>query len=200
MEDDKLIIEKILSGKKESFNILVDRYQRLVAHIVFRLIPSLVDREEVCQEIFIKVYQHLSMFKFNSKLSTWIGRIAFNTCMNHLRKEKVPLLEDLFTFPGDNSENQKKMEQSEIMHADGVSPETYSEQEERQQKIQASIAALPVPYRLIVTMFHLDELSYQEIAEITGLPEGTIKSHLFRGRKLLKDKLVAEYRGEEIWT
>jgi RNA polymerase sigma factor (sigma-70 family) len=200
VEDDKRIIEKILNGKTSTFRILVERYQRLVAHIVFRMVPNPVEQEEIAQEVFIKVYQYLATFKFNSRLSTWIGRIAFNTCMNHLRKEKIPLFEDLFTFPGDNRNTWKDRDHSEVLHEDRSDPAIHVEQEERQKKVQAGIAALPVPYRLIITLFHLEELSYLEIAEITGLPEGTIKSHLFRGRKLLKEKLIAEYTGDEIWT
>jgi len=197
--NDNLIIEEILSGKTDLFRILIDRYQRLVAHIVFRLIPNPTDREEMCQEIFIKVYQHLATFKFNSKLSTWIGRIAFNTCMNQLRKEKNSLFADLY-FSDDEKKDQSGGEIQFHSQITQSQPDTASEKADRNHKIQECIAQLPSPYRLILTMFHLDELSYQEIAEITGLTEGTIKSHLFRGRKLLKEKLVFEFKGEEIWT
>jgi RNA polymerase sigma factor (sigma-70 family) len=199
VDDDKLIIEEILGGKTDSFRILIDRYQRLVAHIVFRLIPNLSDREEICQEIFIKVYQNLSTFKFNSKLSTWIGRIAFNACMNQLRKEKIALFDDL-RFTGGEDNIKQDHEILAAIRSGQKSPDTDTEKHDRSRIIQECIAELPAPYRLIITMFHLDELSYQEIAGITGLPEGTIKSHLFRARKMLKENLVVVLKGEEIWS
>ncbi len=199
VDDDKLIIEEILGGKTDSFQILLEHYQRLVAHIVFKLIPNQSEREEICQDIFIKVYQHLSTFKYNSKLSTWIGRIAFNTCMNHLRKEKMALFDDFYTSI-DEDNNRYNTQPLDNVQIDQIRPDTFSENEEISRIIQEFVAELPMPYRLIITLFHLDELSYQEIADITGLPEGTIKSHLFRGRRLLKEKLVTEFKGEEIWT
>ena len=199
VDDDKLIIEEILGGATDSFRILVERYQRLVVHIVFRLIPNPADREEICQEIFIKVYQHLATFKFSSKMSTWIGRIAFNTSMNHLRKEKMTLFDDCSSAV-DKDHDRYTNHGPDNFQPDQIKPDTFSENEERYRIVQECVAGLPAPYRLIITLFHLDELSYQEIAAITGQPEGTIKSHLFRGRRLLKEKLVTEFRGEEIWT
>ncbi len=199
VDDDKLIIEEILGGATNSFRILVERYQRLVVHIVFRLIPNPADREEICQEIFIKVYQHLATFKFSSKLSTWIGRIAFNTTMNHLRKEKMTLFDD-FSSSIDKEHDRCTNLGPDNFQPGQIKPDTFSENEEKYRIVQERVADLPAPYRLIITLFHLDELSYQEIAAITALPEGTIKSHLFRGRRLLKEKLVTEFKGEEIWT
>jgi RNA polymerase sigma-70 factor (ECF subfamily) len=197
VDEDKQIVEKILSGDAGLFGKLVDKYQRLVAHIVFRLISNPAEREEICQEIFIKVYQHLSTFKFNSKMSTWIGRIAFNTSMNHLRKEKLTLFDDFYNCAG---LEERRQVQPDKLPVDQISPDLLSENEELHRIIQESVSELPAQYRLIITLFHLDELSYQEIAAITGLAEGTIKSHLFRGRRLLKEKLITEFKGEEIWS
>jgi RNA polymerase sigma factor (sigma-70 family) len=199
VDDDHLLVAKILKGKTDMFRILIDRYQRLVAHIVFRYLPNTTDREEICQEVFIKVFQNLSTFKFNSKISTWIGRIALNTCLNHMRKTKITLFDDLqdmraaggFLSSAGQADHTSSLPEP---------PDVHVEYSERSAKIQECIAQLPAPYRLIISLFHLDEMSLQEIAEITGIPEGTIKSHLFRGRKLLKVKLIAEYEGEEIWT
>lgn len=179
--------------------MLVERYQRLVVHVVFRLIPNPADREEICQEIFIKVYQHLATFKYDAKMSTWIGRIAFNTSMNHLRKEKMTLFDDSH-ISTDQESDRPHGQYTDGLQVDQIRPDVFAENEEIYQKLQDCIGRLPAPYRLIITLFHLDELSYQEIGVITGLPEGTIKSHLFRGRRLLKEKLMAEFKGEEIWS
>ena len=95
MTDQKLLVDRILAGDQSAFKTLINQYQRLVTHFVFRMIPSAADREDICQEVFMKAYQHLERFRFDSSLSTWIGRIAYNTCLNFLEKKKLPLYDDL---------------------------------------------------------------------------------------------------------
>ena len=88
MDTDQEIINRILDGDTNSFRQLVENYQRLVFHIVFRMIQNQTDCEEIAQDVFIKAYQNLSNFKFESKFSTWIGKITYNTCINFLQKKK----------------------------------------------------------------------------------------------------------------
>ena len=94
MSDTKRLIDKILAGDNNAFKSLIEEYQRLVSHIVFRMINREADREDICQDIFIKVFQNLAEFKFESKLSTWIAKIAYNRCINFLEKKRIPLLDD----------------------------------------------------------------------------------------------------------
>ena len=89
MTDQKTLVDNILAGDQNAFKTLIGQYQRLVTHFVFRMVPSQADREDICQEVFVKIYQHLDRFRFDSSLSTWIGRIAYNTCLNHLEKKKL---------------------------------------------------------------------------------------------------------------
>jgi len=97
MVEQKELVEQILAGDKNAFRLLIDRYRRLVSHVVFRMIPPGPDREDMCQEVFVKVYQNLNRFRFDAKLSTWIARIAYNNCLNFLEKKKLPLYDDLST-------------------------------------------------------------------------------------------------------
>jgi len=127
-------------------------------------------------------------FKFESKLSTWIARIAYNRCINYLEKKKTPLVDDL--SPAE--------EFIETQPDDSFMPDTFTEHQDRSFRLQMEIKKLPVQFRTILTLFHLDELKYNEIAEIMGLPEGTVKSYLFRARKLLKEKLMSKYKPEEL--
>ena len=95
MTDTKLQIERILSGDQTAFRTLVEEYQRLVSHIVFRMVATKEDREDICQDVFMRIYQNLSDFRSESKLSTWIASIAYNACLNHLEKRKLVPLEEL---------------------------------------------------------------------------------------------------------
>jgi len=158
-----------------AFTFLVNRYQKLVVHITGRLIQRQDELEDVCQEVFLKVYQNLGKYRNECKLSTWIATIAYNTSINYLRKFKKmdevspddsAALRNLTNFISDNYERTD-------LH----------------RYIREQIELLPVQYRTVLTLFHLEEFSYQEIEQITGMPEGTIKSYLFRAKAILKEKL-----------
>ena len=188
MTDPQKLVAAVLAGDRKAFKILIQQYQKLVSHIVFRMVPVSADREDICQEVFIKVYQHLSGFRFDSKLSTWIGRIAYNTSLNFLEKKRLPLLDDL----GDDD--------NEYIPADdaGEMPDEALENKELKAILNREIEKLPPVYQTVVMLFHLDHLSYEQIGQITQLPDGTVKSYLFRARRLLKDRLLRQYRREEI--
>ncbi|MFQ5638066.1 MAG: RNA polymerase sigma factor [bacterium] len=188
MINDKLLIDKILAGTPNAFPTLIRQYQRLVCHIVFRMVPNDLDREDVCQNVFIKVYKNLAKFQFESKVSTWIAKIAYNTCLNHLKKKAVPLFDDL-TAPDESIDN---------CVPDLYSPADYAAKKDLSSKLQAEIEKLPLQFRTILTLYHLDEMRYAEITEILGLPEGTVKSYLFRARKMLKERLMSQYQQEDL--
>ena len=194
MDKEFDLVRKILDGDQRKFEQIIKIHERLVTHIVFRMVSDNVDREEICQEVFIKVYQNLSGFNFNAKLSTWIAKIAHNHCINYLRKHKLNLLDDM-SHPDDNSEIQF----TESLHTKSISPDTESEQKDRAEIIKKEIEKLPENYKIILTLYHIDDLSYKDIGDAVDIPEGTVKSYLFRARKMLRDSLLEMYRGEEIW-
>ncbi|MCB0261084.1 MAG: sigma-70 family RNA polymerase sigma factor [Calditrichae bacterium] len=200
MHQEQERIEKIIAGDMRAFQALVEDYQRLVCHVVFRMVHNEEDREEICQDVFVKVYQNLSKFEQKSKLSTWIGRIAYNTCINYLKKKKVPLYEDL--APAESGESgsspNKESYLDRVPGGAKLADETVSDKE-MYKFLHEEIAQLPVQYRAILTLYHMDDLSYQEIGEIMSLPDGTVKSYLFRARKLLKERIIEKYPAEELW-
>lgn len=185
MFDERKIISKILNGNVKTFGLLVTQYEKLVFHVVNRLILEKQDVEDICQEVFIKIHQSLSRFQFQSKLSTWIARIAYLTAINHLRKYKN---ERLFAYP-DNIDS---------YHFTDDTPESALTKKDTSAYINHLIEQLPLQYRTVLTLYHLNEFSIQEIEDITGIPEGTIKSNLFRARKLLKEKIQTDLKNEQI--
>jgi len=185
MLDEKELVSKVLKGDLVAFKTLVEQYQNLVFCIIRRVFREDEDVEDVCQEVFIKVHQHLARFKFQSKLSTWIAQITYRTALNYLKRQKrnmisVPTkpIEDVFL----SSENiEQKLNDLDVA-----------------AYLEKLIAQLPEQYKLVLTLYHLKEFSYQEIEVITGMPEGTVKSYLFRARKMLKDKLANYLKNEQV--
>jgi RNA polymerase sigma-70 factor (ECF subfamily) len=185
--DDKTLVESSLAGNRHAFATVIEKTQGLVAQIVFKMISDTEDREDAVQEIYLKVYQHLPNFRFQSKLSTWIARIAYNNCINSLRKKKIHLsLDD---------------ESGSVVHND-TRPQSHAEIDFSQKQLRGILAGevekLDPVYKTLVTLYHAEELSYSEISEITALPEGTVKSYLFRARKMLRDNLLRKYKREAL--
>jgi RNA polymerase sigma-70 factor (ECF subfamily) len=174
MFNEKELVSSVLKGNLHAFSLIVKQYERLVFHVVNRLISHTHDQEDVCQEVFIKVHHNLHTFQFQSKLSTWIARIAYLTAINYLKKHHKHSFKEIAAdehyFTGDD-------------------PQQALIKKDRTVYIHAIIKKLPEQYRIVLTLYHLEEFSYQEIESITGMPEGTVKNYLFRARKLLKEEL-----------
>lgn len=190
MKESRILIERIKAGDKNAFRTLIEMHQRLVGHIVFRMISNAADRKDLCQDVFLKVYQNLTGFRHESKVSTWIATIAYNTCINYLQKKKVSLFDD-------HTPEDKSLENISGNH---MLPDEFVEERDIASRLQNEIGKLDVHLRTILTLYHLDEMSYNEIAQIMDLPEGTVKSYLFRARKRLKERLMSKYKKEEIWN
>lgn len=158
MGEVKLLLERILSGDKDAFAVFVDEQKRLVSHIVFRMVSNTADREDICQEVFLKVYQNLNEFRSESKISTWVAKIAYNTCINYLEKKRLPLWDDLPSqaqAPGSLQDR-------------GGQPDCFTEEKEITIHLRREIEKLPAHFRTILTLYHLEGMSYNEIGEITG--------------------------------
>jgi RNA polymerase sigma-70 factor (ECF subfamily) len=173
--NDAELINQILNGNMNAFTFLVNRYQKLVVHITGRLIQRQDELEDICQEVFLKVFQNLKKYRYECKLSTWIATIAYNTSINYLRKFKK----------GEEVEP----DDSAALRSLADYKSNDFERTDLHRYIRDQIELLPVQYRTVLTLFHLEEFSYQEIEQITGMPEGTIKSYLFRAKALLREKL-----------
>lgn len=184
MTDDRTLVARVLTGDMQAFMLLIKQHERLVAHMVGRLVKSEEDREELCQDVFMKVHDKLGEFTFQSRLSTWIATIAYRHAINHLRKQKMQYSD----IPDEEAFTKTFIEPS--------NPEMVAEEKDLDDFVLKLVDQLPPQYRLVLTLYHIDGMHYPEIAEITKMPEGTVKNYLFRARNLMKEK-VKMYLGKE---
>ncbi len=180
--DEKYLVNEVLSGNKNAFMQLIKQYEGLVLHVVTPLVGVNQDREDICQDVFLKVYEKLHTFQFKSKLATWIGNIAYNISINFLRKKRSVLLSGLVS--ADN-----EISFVESLQFETNNPEQIIIKNEDIDKLNASIDRLPEIQRTVLLLFYQDELSLNEVGKILEIPINTVKSHLFRARNLLKQFL-----------
>lgn len=198
-QNERRIVNRIINGKPDDFRIIIAKYKNMVAHLVYRLVDNEADREELGQDIFLKIYHGLPSFKFKSNLATWITRITYNTCQNYLRKRKMPLYEDLAAKNGSNNETTGDGRDAlgQVLSENPLQDEMVMRKQLSYILLQ-EINRLPEQYRKIITLYHLDNINYREIGKTMDLPEGTVKNYIFRARKLLKDRLLAKFEMEEL--
>ena len=178
--DDKTLIHKIGEGDRSAIGILVENNKKLVWHIIISMIGNNSDCEDIFQEVFLQVFKGISRFRADSRISSWIGSITHHICVDYLRKKKKEMI-----FR--NHDNDQDSIPKPPMNMGWNQLDT----KDLNQVVLGTISKLPAEYRTVITLYHLDECSYEEIAEITGMPGGTVKSYLHRGRNLLREKLVS---------
>ena len=195
---DRNLVDRILKGETNAFGIIIKNTENLVAKIIFDMIASESDRKDIAQDVYLKVYQKLPGFKFQSKLSTWIGQICYNTCIDHLRKKKLVLADSIFETETDSSNDILDMMNSAQGNFDEP-VDTLVIGKNISEIVKKKIEKLPTIYKTLISLYHNEELSYDEISTITGLPTGTVKSYLFRARRELKNDLLLNYKKEDLW-
>jgi RNA polymerase sigma-70 factor (ECF subfamily) len=180
---DKELVQQVRNGNQHACRFLVAKYQGLVNHMVRRILLRNDLAEDICQDVFLKVFSRISTFRGDAKLSTWIATIAYHTSLTELSRMKG-----------------KKESSLEFLPVASVpasfEPTHVFETEEVKKILLAMIERLPVHYRILLTLFYLEEFSYREIEQVTGMPEGTVKNYLYRARYLLKGKLLKIQKNE----
>jgi RNA polymerase sigma-70 factor (ECF subfamily) len=179
---DGELVQTAVAGRESSFEELVRRYQRPIAAYVYRMVGDYDAALDLTQEVFIKVYNSLSRYRAEFKFSTWIYKIAHNAAIDHLRRHAVR--EQAMTTSVDGERREVMIESRRL------TPEQESERKERRTEIESVVQLLPSSYRELIVLRHSHDLSYDEMAEVTGLPLGTVKNRLFRAREAMRDLLV----------
>jgi RNA polymerase sigma-70 factor (ECF subfamily) len=193
---DRHLVERVLRGDTNTFAFIIKNTEKLVAQIVFKMINNAEDRKDIAQDIYLKVYTKLPSFQFQSKLSTWIAQVGYNTCLDHLRKKKLVLYGDINEDYETGDDMPDMLNNFIPQQSNGTA--TMLQQKEHAVIIKNEMEKLPPLYKTLISLYHHEELSYEELGQITGLPDGTIKSYLFRARKLLKNNLLLNYKKEDL--
>lgn len=170
--DEPLLIGRIASGQKELFRLLIRRYQRQVHSIGMGFFRNSEDTADFTQDVFLKAFKNLSSFRGNSRFSTWLYRIAYNTAVNGLTRRK-----EYHSLAGEDSAGTED------------APEQVVLRKLAKEAVKAAVEDLPEKYRICVDLFFFYGRSLKEIEAITGFPENTVKSHVFRAKKLLRERL-----------
>jgi len=182
--NDQIIINQIIEGDSKAFTELVNRYKDLVYTLALRMLKNREEAEEVSQDTFIKIYKSLHKFKGESKFSTWIYKVAYNSCLDRIKKNRKYL----------NDVEINEFTEHEVKTVDNAFEALV--EEERNQLIQECLNVLPSDDSFLLTLYYFEEQSLDEIANIVGLTANNVKVKLFRSRKklttILRDRMEPE--------
>lgn len=170
---DFALIKKILKGDKDSFSKLMTHYKNRIFVFGKSFFHNDEDANDFVQDVFLKVFLNLKSFKWKASFSTWLMRIAYTTAINSVtrKKEYLSLAED-FDIPSIE-----------------LTPEEAELQKLTKQAVNEAVKSLPEKYAIVIDMYFFYDIPYLQISDITKLPVNTIKSHIFRAKKILKEKL-----------
>ncbi|HKC26334.1 MAG TPA: sigma-70 family RNA polymerase sigma factor [Thermoanaerobaculia bacterium] len=180
---DADVVRRILAGDADLFGVLVDRYRVRLFRFIQRFTNDAEDARDVTQDVFLKVYGALDSYDSKYKFSTWLFRIAGNAAIDHLRRRRIRALP--LDLPPDEEGSERRVDPKELR------PDPYEDLARRRLRtaLDAAIERLPDDYRELISLRHYGELPYEEIAELKGMPLGTVKNKLFRARQALRDLL-----------
>jgi RNA polymerase sigma-70 factor (ECF subfamily) len=180
-QNDADLVKQTLCGNTSAYNGLVMRYQRQVYNLAYRMLGNAEDAGDLVQDTFLRAYGALTSFRQDASFLTWLYKIASNLCIDQLRSRKAKSTLSL----------EVELEEGREPAADirSTCPEEAAVRGSVQDVVQRAILNLPEKYRAVVVMRHLNDMSVDEIARILELPTGTVKTHLFRAREMLRGRL-----------
>jgi RNA polymerase sigma-70 factor (ECF subfamily) len=183
--NDQLIVSQVVAGQKDLFRLLVRRYERAVHGMGMSFFRNPEDASDFTQEVFLKVYRSLPRFEGRSRFSTWLYKIAYNTAINGVNRRK--------------EYQSLAAEEMDELAGSGDTPERVLLRRAARDAVRAAVKELPERFRICVDLYFFYDRSYQEIEAITGFPVNTIKSHVFRAKKILREKLelLPDIKGDE---
>lgn len=183
LDEDQTLITEIVKGDKRSFEKLMKKYNRRIYNFIYRMIRDEESSIELTQEFFIKIYTVMYKYNFQYKFSTWAYRICYNLVIDYIRKNQVQI----------DSLDTKDIKQKQILdHTGTMSKDGYQnlEKEEIKSIVWKVVDTIPVKYRELILLRYLQGLKYDEIAEFTGLPVGTVKNRIFKAKEILKMEML----------
>jgi RNA polymerase sigma-70 factor, ECF subfamily len=186
-ETSRLIV-RCQQGDLHAFDELVERYQRYVFNLVYQHLGDADEMEDVAQEIFLRIFKFIRKYRGQASLESWIYKIVLNYCRTHSRR-RSNVLRWFVTQPKDSGDEERSFDVLDTVPDTTYDPAKSVEQRRVAEDILRAVHALPVIYRDILVMREMNELSYEEIAEILGISIGTVKSRISRARDLVRQKV-----------
>jgi RNA polymerase sigma-70 factor (ECF subfamily) len=182
LTDEELVL-RIKAGEISLFEPLVNRYQDRLINYIYRMINQRETAMELCQEVFLKVFKSLKQYDPEYKFTTWVHRIASNATIDWIRKKKLP------TYSIESSMDDDSPSLERQLKSNTLNPQENLEMQQLKQQIMKAIDDLPIIYKELIILRHMNHLSYEEISQAVNLPLGTVKNRIFRGREILKGVL-----------
>lgn len=185
--DDNMLIERAQKGDRDALDALIRKYEKRAYQYAFRLTSNGEEASDVVAEAFVRVYSALHNFKGNSAFTTWLYRILTNCFLDQRKKEKSRPASSLeAALQTDDGDLERQVESTD------PTPDDVAEMKQREEVFEAAVAGLPEYQKVMVTLYHAEMLSYEEIAATLDLPIGTVKSRLNRARLSLREMLVKD--------
>jgi RNA polymerase sigma-70 factor, ECF subfamily len=181
-DSDQQIIQEILGGNSRRFAVLVDRYKDRGMTLAVRLLGVREEAEEVLQDAFVRAFGGLREFRSEAKFGTWFYRILYNLCVTRIARRKSPFVR-MEREEEDGSE-------TPFVDPEAATPYEIVETRDLSAILLEEVAKLPDQFRAVVTLFYLEEMSYEDLAAALDLPLGTVKTNLFRARVLLRRRVL----------
>ena len=188
-EDDSVLVTRVMAGEELAFSVLVRRYEAKLLVYVTQIVSVQEEARDLVQEAFIRVWRNLNQYDNSYRFSTWLFRIAHNLAIDHLRRRRQPVIS--LERGEDDEGDEMRLDPADVRRG----PLGELANRELAQAIHREIGKLPPSYRELVVLRHLVGLAYNEIAELKGLPLGTVKNKLFRAHSVLRTAL-GEYLGQ----
>ncbi|MDQ5858894.1 MAG: sigma-70 family RNA polymerase sigma factor [Acidobacteriota bacterium] len=182
--DEARLIEEIRAGNTEGFEYFVRQYQRKITRVAYRLLRDMGEADCAAQESFLRAWQNLNDFREGSTFETWLTRICINWCKDRLKRRRIVLY---FHQSADDG-GEESGPRDTAPHSD-PSPERRTHSREIRERLREAIETLSPRQKTVFTLKHFEELSIPEIAGLTGLDSGTVKSHLFRAAHKIRARL-----------
>src|SRR6202158_1835477 len=183
--DESRLIEQVRAGRTEAFEYFVRRYHRKITRLAYRFLRDAGEADCAAQESFLKAYQSLDVFREGSTFETWLTRICINWCKDRLKRRRLVL----YYNQGPGRDDDASEGPQDVAACPAPSPERRAAGREIRERLREAIETLSPRQRSIFVMKHFEEMSIPEIADLTGLDSGTVKSHLFRAAHKIRERM-----------
>lgn len=177
MEEEQQWIKEVLAGNKQAYAHIINRYKNQLYATIVRMTRNPHDAGDLVQEAFIKIYEQLGKYNSKGAFSSWIYRVAYNHCMDEFRKKRYQM---------------KQVVMNEELIEDPKHPEVIFLKKEKSRQLERLISSLPEDERMIILLRYVNELSYEEISELTEVPISTVRNKLHRAKKKMRETVKQE--------